>query len=173
MIDALCRSPVPYAFDGKTYEISPLTEGDFADFVSAVRWRTLHELLQVPNCPQEIINEEYRAAPKKILGMSSPEIYEQIEAQWAVVEMVYLGLRGRHPDITREAISKWDSYTTHRMQEILLIISQPWCSLDDENKKKAQALRTCKTAEEVETWMVQEANARIAKKSELKSSPAK
>lgn len=140
MLDDLCKSPVAISIGGKTYEVSPLTQGDLGALIRCIQFEPYNTLKQIPNIPQDVLDRTLAECIKDRIALSSPRFAEAAETEVGRTETTYLALRSRHPEITREEIRNWNPNDCNIINTISASLSM-LITFPEETKKKILAIR--------------------------------
>lgn len=107
MLDDLTKAPVPVRIGDQTFEVSPLTQGDLGQLLRVVQFEPYYTLRELGDIPEEVLHKTLAECSAKKIPLSSNDFNVALETPWGMVEGVYLSLRHKHPDITREQIKEW------------------------------------------------------------------
>lgn len=137
MLDDLTAAPVPMNIGGKTFEVSPLSQGDFGQLLRMVQFEPWNTLRKVEGVPIEVVNATLAECAKKKLTPTSAEFAEASNLPWVHVETVYLSLKHKHADITREVIEAWGIDEVAVVHGVVHLVSGAFTDPEATSKKVA------------------------------------
>lgn len=106
----VAAASVPMVFAGKTYYMSPMQDGDHAEWEAwiqdkqiAVAKRNLDGLQQEDR--NALLTAAYEKASK--ITIFSPEAMDVMVTPDGAAKLIWLSLRHRHPDLEESQVARW------------------------------------------------------------------
>lgn len=136
----LTKAPLLYAIGDKTFEVSPLDQGDFGALANLARFHDWTVLLTLEGVPDEIKTATLNKCILREVTFNSPEFVEALQTSWGMVETCFLSLRHRQPAITRKEV---EAFSTPDVANIIAVATMLSRFVDnDDFKKKLMELIT-------------------------------
>jgi hypothetical protein len=107
MLTDLCKTPIVMTINDKKFEVSPLTQADFAAILSHIQFEPFNTAKD-QGASQEILDKLFMDCSTKPVDPSAPEFDRAMKAVSGQLETVFLSLRHKHPTITREELRNFD-----------------------------------------------------------------
>ncbi|MBS3904796.1 MAG: hypothetical protein KGZ39_05675 [Simkania sp.] len=145
----LTASPVLYKLGDKTWELSPLTKSDLGDLLRFAQFHSYYTLKKLGDIPADLLRAELKECSAKRVSLEDQSFQDGIATLEGIVEVVFLSLRHRHKDVTREQVDAFSFVDLGKMNEVIILLSSIYNGDDDDVKKnQLQVLRDsyCQTA---------------------------
>jgi hypothetical protein len=126
LLDDLTAAPVGMTLGNKHYLVSPLTQGDLGQLLRAIQWEPYTSLLNVPDVPQEVLNETRTTCAKTKVSPNSTEFDEALNNPALRTEFVYLSLKHHQPTITKEDVDNIHAAHISIIIGVCLCLTNPY-----------------------------------------------
>ena len=141
MLDDLCKSPAPITIGGKTYQVSPLTQGDFGDLIQSIEWAPLEGLRATGVTDTALLMACVKECSQTRLAIGTEDFNNALRTPRAQTEMAFLSLKHRHPDSERSELQAMSITDVGLIGDVCLCLTNPE---DEDNQKKMKELRETK-----------------------------
>lgn len=128
----LTQAPIVYKAGADTYEVSPLTRGDYGAFARFVQMHPWYVAKDLPGIDPKKVDEIFNQCLRTPTAMNSPEFAAVAGTMEGMTEAAYLSLRHKHPSITREMVDTLGTEHIANISNIAAMLSSP---LDTDEKK--------------------------------------
>jgi hypothetical protein len=127
MLDDLCKSPVSLKLkDGKTYQVSPLTQGDLGELLRAIQFQEFTAIVDAPGVTDDVRRETMRECAKNHIVLGSPEFYQGFQSPFAQSQAALLSLKHKHPDMTLADVDAMLPTDVSLINEVCSVITNPY-----------------------------------------------